>query len=142
MRGVIDQGDGNTVPDKTLIDPYVMVPTWKRKENFEINVYYFLDDTVDKDIARLWEAEHYENGEPTDDAVEHALFLDPPEYVCDRELWKEIIDKEIRENCMYFITDRQKYTGVMIELGAPNEQQNVYRLMGVADDDDETEIVE
>ena len=53
---------------------------WKREENFEINASYFLDDTVDEYIAGLWRTQHYEeNGEPTDDAVEHALFLDPPE---------------------------------------------------------------
>ena len=142
MRGTIDQGDGNTVPDKTLIDPYVMVPTWKRKENFEITVDYFLDDTVDKDIARLWEAEHYENGEPTDDAVEHALFLDPPEHKYDRDIWRLIVDKETCENRMYFITDRQNYRGFVMELGEPNFRPNIYRLLGVADDNEQTDILE
>ena len=90
-------------PDKTLIDPYKLVPYEERRDNWEKYMEYFLDDTVDADIVQLFKAEHYnEDGTPTDDAVEHALFLDPPEYKYEysETKWRKAIDREIIDDKM------------------------------------------
>ena len=150
MRAMIEQGEGegDMHPDKTLIDPYKLVSYEDRRSNWEKYMDYFLDDTVDADIVQLFKAVHYYvDGTPTDDAVEHALFLDPPEYKYEysETKWQKAIDTEIIDNKMYFITDREQRKGFVLEyngggLDSVVRYPETYKLNGR--NDDETDILD
>jgi hypothetical protein len=76
-------------------------------------------------------------------AVDSAL--EPPEYKYEygENKWQKVIDSEIIDEKMYFLTDRERWTGFVLEYDNHSSYPTTYKLNGTLDDDERaTDILE